>query len=494
MAGNRTSRREFLKRAGAAGAGLAFQRLAQPLFAEAPARDRPNILLMIADDWQWPHAGVYGDKAVKTPNFDRLAREGALFSHSFCAAPTCTASRAALLTGQAPHRLGEGANLYSTLRASFQVYPDLLEAAGYAVGMSGKGWGPGPIEGSGRTRNPAGPDFTNFKEFLKSVPSDKPFCFWFGSHFPHRNYEPGSGQKNGLRPGDVKVPPFLPDTPEVRADILDYLWEVQQFDRQCGAVLQNLALSGRSGNTLVVMTSDNGMPFPRAKANLYEAGTHMPLAMRWPARIKAGRTLDTLVSHTDLAPSFLDAAGLKPPPEMTGRSLLGLLAGGQPPDRDFIVTERERHVNCRAGSLSYPARAVRTKDFLYIRNFRPDLWPAGDPKMWVAVGDFGDIDTSPSKTLLLNRREDPDIRPFFDLATAKRPTEELFDIRRDPWCLKNVAQDSDFAGARKDLAEELKQWMETTSDPRAEQPTDDRWDRSAYHGVLGEWVIPKPSQ
>src|SRR4051812_42726093 len=150
------------------------------LAAPVAAADRPNILLCVADDWSWPHAGCYGDKVVRTPNFDRFAAEGTLFANAFCVAPSCTPSRAAILTGQPPHRLAEGANLWGILPARFQTLPDRLEQAGYVVGFTGKGWGPGSLEGSGRTRNPAGPKFQSFDAFLKTVAADKQFYFWFG--------------------------------------------------------------------------------------------------------------------------------------------------------------------------------------------------------------------------------------------------------------------------------------------------------------------------
>lgn len=487
------TRRDFFKAAGAASVGLAFNTFG--VISSAKASDeRPNILFMIADDWSFPHASILGDRVVKTPTFDRVAREGVLFTNSFCAAPTCTPSRGAILTGQAIHCLDEGANLYGVLPARFKTFPDILEENGYFIGLSGKGWGPGKLEGTGRTRNPAGPQFKNFKEFLEQAPKNKPFCFWFGSHFPHRDYELGCGVNSGMRLEDVEVPPFLPDTPEVRSDILDYYWNVEQFDKQCAAVLENLELSGRAENTIVVITSDNGMPFPRAKANLYEAGAHMPLAIRWPARVKGGRKVDEVVSHTDFAPTFLEAAGMKPLPDMTGRSLIDLLTEDKPARRDAVFVEKERHTNCREGNLGYPCRAIRTKDFLYIRNFHPERWPAGDPKMWVAVGDFGDIDTSPSKKLILSRRDDPKIKPYFELATAKRPAEELYDLKRDPWTVHNVADDPEYAGIKEKLARRLQTWMTKTRDPRATNPNDDRWDSYPYFGRQGEWVYPKPKQ
>ena len=368
--------------------------------AEQTAEPRPNILVAIADDWSFPHAGAYGDRTVSTPAFDRIAREGAIFMNAFTAAPSCTPSRAALLTGQAIHRLAEGGNLHGFLPERFAVYPDLLEQAGYHVGFMGKGWGPGQFQPGGRSRNPAGPQFKQFEEFLAKRRPGQPFAFWFGSTDPHRPYEAGSGAKSGFRPDTVAVPAFFPDTPDVRSDLLDYLFEVQRFDSQVARLVETLEKAGELDNTIVVVTSDNGMPFPRAKANLYDAGTHMPLAMRWPRKIKSGTTVQSFVGHADLAPTFLEAAGLPSPGGMTGQSVLALAGGsgvqpGASRDRAFI--ERERHANVRRGDLSYPARAIRTPDHLYIRNYRPDRWPAGDPELFIAVGPFGDIDDGPDE-------------------------------------------------------------------------------------------------
>ncbi|MCC7174784.1 MAG: sulfatase [Bryobacterales bacterium] len=451
------------------------------LSTSGKAAERPNILFAIADDWGWPHSPLYGDKVVRTPAFERVAREGVLFTQAYCATPSCTPSRGAILTGQTPHRLEEGGNLWSFLPSKFPVYTDLLEQAGYFVGFERKGWGPGTLEGSGRTRNPAGPQFKDFETFLRERPAGRPFCFWFGSTDPHRPYEPGSGAASGMNPRDVQVPPFLPDTPEVRGDILDYYFEVQRFDRETGTILKLLESRGELDNTLVVMTGDNGMPFPRAKANLYGYGTHQPLAIRWPARVKGGRTVNEFVSFTDYAPTFLEAAGLKPLSVMTGMSLLPLLTGRTSRHRDMVFLERERHANVRRGNLSYPCRAVRTREFLYIRNLRPDRWPAGDPEKYVAVGPFGDVDGGPAKDVILNRRDEPEMARFFRLSFEKRPAEELYDLVKDPGELNNVADQPSYAAAKRRLRSTLDRWMKETSDPRAASE-DDPWDRYPYAG------------
>jgi N-sulfoglucosamine sulfohydrolase len=324
-----------------------FQSHNPAAIADEDRPHRPNILLAIADDWAWPHAGIAGDKVVRTPAFDRLARDGVLFTQAFVSAPSCSPSRAALLTGQHFWRLEEGAILWSTLPAKFPVYPDLLEKAGYHVGHTGKGWGPGPIGPGGRQRNPAGPLYKSFQQFLEARPKGKPFCFWFGSFRPHRQYQWQSGVRGGLKPEQVSVPPCLPDAPDVRTDLCDYYWNVGQFDREVGDLIELLRRTGEQDDTLIVVTSDNGMPFPRCKSNLYDLGTRVPLAIRWPAKLAGNRRVDDLVSLIDLAPTFLQAAGVRPPSDMTGKSVLGLLLSGKSgrvePHRDRVFTGKERH-------------------------------------------------------------------------------------------------------------------------------------------------------
>ena len=419
--------------------------------ASPPAPQRPNILLVIADDWGWGHAGVLGDPAVKTPNFDRVAREGVLFQHAYCAAPTCTASRASLLTGQPFYRLKEAAHLHGPLDKNFPVYPDLLEDAGYAVGLSGKGLGPGDFRAGGRSRNPAGPMVKDFTSFLAGLPAEKPFCFWFGSHNPHRPFDQRR-LAGTIDPATVSLPPFLPDVPEVRGDLADYFAEVQAFDQELGGLLAALEKAGRLDNTLIVVTSDNGMPFPRAKCNLYASGTRMPLAVRWGARVKPGRVVEDMVSLCDLAPTFLAVAGVSAPAGMTGRSLLGILEsdkdGVLEAARDHVVVGRERHGG------NYPCRALHTRDFLYIRNYKPELSPAA-------------ADAGPAKEYLEEHEADPAVAKCWAAYAGTRPAEELYDNRKDPGQLMNVAADPHYAAVREKLARQLDAELEQTGDPRA---------------------------
>jgi N-sulfoglucosamine sulfohydrolase len=452
------------------------------LLAKA-ADTRPSILYCLADDWSWPHAGVYGDPVVRTPTFDRLAREGVLFNYCFSAAPSCTPSRAAMLTGQYPHRLEEGSCLWGFLPGKFPVYPDLLERSGYTVGCTRKGWGPGDFKAGGFARNPAGPEFSSFAEFLKSVPEGKPFCFWFGSTDPHRPYQAGSGASIGLKADRVVVPPFWPDNPVVRSDVLDYDWKVERFDREVGELLDQLQKAGRAGNTIVIMTGDNGWPFPRCKANVYDGGTRQPLAVRWPAKLKPGHVSDDFINLMDLAPTCLETAGLRPLTEMTGKSFFGLLTGAEQfGSRDVVFLERERHANVRVGSTGYPTRAIRTRDFLYIRNFRPERWPVGDPQAYNDPDQpFGDCDDGPAKRYILDHRDEPGMQTYFQLCFGKRPAEELYDLKKDPHQIRNVAGEPEYSGIQAKLRSDLAKWMKDTADPRAVKD-DDHWDSYPYYG------------
>jgi arylsulfatase A-like enzyme len=471
------TRRELLRKT----AALAVS----PAIAQKGDR-RPNILFALADDWGWPFAAVAGEPMVKTPVFDRVVSRGALFSNAFVSAPSCSPSRAAILTGQWHWRLEEGANLGGTLPAKFPVYPDLLESAGYHTGFTRKGWSPGDEAPSGRKRNPAGPRYADFATFLAARPKGAPFCFWFGSNDPHRPYDRDSGAASGMRWQDVRLPPYLPDHETVRRDMCDYFLEIQRFDRETGELLTMIEKAGELDNTIVVMTGDNGWPFPRGKATIYDAGTHVPLAISWPARISPGRNLQEFVSLSDLAPTFLEAAGIGPPDQMTGRSLLPLLTGrhaGFAAKRDHVLTGMERHVPCR-GEIrgGYPMRAFRSRDFLYIRNFKPDRWPAGDPNGLEKPGEqpfafdelakntfkaLADIDSGPTKAYMAIHRDEPQVKPLYELAAGKRPEHELYDLRKDPVQMHNVAGQGSYADIVKRLNAQLMSELRDSGDPRA---------------------------
>jgi uncharacterized sulfatase len=442
---------------------------------------RPNILFAIADDWSWPHASAYGTPEVHTPAFDRVASEGCLFNNAFTAAPQCSPNRAAMLTGRNIWQIEEAGTHGSVFPNKYESFVDHLESGGYHVGVTGKGWRPGSWERGGWTRNPAGPEYNeriddnvpakgfrnldyaaNFDDFLADREEEEPFFFWYGCNEPHRFYEAGTGLKAGKNPDKVDVPSFLPNTQVVREDFLDYFVEVEWFDTHLGRMLAKLEALGELDNTIVVVSSDNGMPFPRAKANVYEYGTHVPLAVRWPGHIEAGRNLDTLVSFIDLAPTFLDVAGLPTPEAMTGQSFLPTLTDDKPSsyrERDFVLTGRERHTHARFDNLGYPCRTIRTDEYLYIRNVAPDRYPSGDPD------GYYDIDACPTKTHMIERRDsDPDL---FAATFEKRPAEELFDIRTDADCMRNLIGDAAYSDVHGQLSARLTELLTEQGDPRA---------------------------
>jgi len=443
---------------------------------------RPNILFLIADDWSYPHAGAYGDPTVRTPTFDRLASEGGLFENAYCAAPSCSPSRASILLGRYPHQIESAGNLWSVIPDSFPNWVTRLAEAGYHTGKSRKGWGPGDYKAGVYEHNPAGKDYLDFDTFLKDKKEGQPFSYWFGSSDPHRVYETNAGVKTGMDAASVRVPGFLPDTPCVRNDMMDYYYEVERFDRECGNIIARLEREELLDNTLIVMTSDNGMPFPRAKANLYDYGTRMPLAMYWKGHIEGGRRVPDFMNFIDFGPTFLTAAGVEIPDAFSGHSLLELFGIGKPPksDRSKVFLERERHAQVRKGDLSYPARAVRTKDFLYIKNFEPDRWPAGDPNAHRSVGQFGDVDNSISKFQIMAMEGRPKGRDYFELAFAKRPGEELYVLAEDPYNLNNQIDNPKYNKELSILRDALKQWMIETDDRRATEPKTEYWDKVRY--------------
>jgi N-sulfoglucosamine sulfohydrolase len=448
--------------------------LSQAVPAMAATRQkRPNILLIIADDWGWPSSRAEDPFGIRMPTWDRIRREGVNFENAFVAQPSCTPSRAAILTGRAPYQLEEGAYLSGTLPAKFDVYPDLLEARGYQVGFTGKGWAPGHVTAGGRTRNPAGPEFPDFGAFLETRRKGMPFCFWFGSQNPHRPFEEGEGHRSGITIPAGRIPPYLPDVPVVRSDVADYVARVQRFDAEAAALLAALEANGEIENTLVVMTGDNGWAFPRSKATLYDSGVHVPLAMMWPGRLPRGVNSKTFVSLIDLCPTFLEAAGVEMPPALTGKSLLPHLTA-RAAHRDYVVASLERHNDGREVSgLGYPARSLRNNKWLYVRNLEPERWPAGKPRIYdpksltkYSLAGYADIDYSPTKEFIILERGKPEVWPYFEMAMGKRPSRQLYDVAADPFNMRNLAIDPDHQSVVEELDSLLLAELRQTRDPR----------------------------
>ncbi|TRX60348.1 sulfatase [Carboxylicivirga sp. M1479] len=433
-------------------------------------KKQPNFLILMSDNHSWNHLGCYGDKVVKTPVIDKMAAKGILFNNAFCSAPSCTPARASMLTGQDIWRLEEGANLWGTLPAKFEVYPDILENAGYLVGIEGKGWGPGGVEESGREQNPGGERYDSFEEFYNEREKGQPFCYWFSSRDPHRPFKRNGGKKAKINIDDIQVPSYLPDTKEVRMDIADYYAEIQSFDKEVDSYITLLKEMGQLQNTVVIICSDNGWQMPRGLGNLYDFGTKIPMIISMPERFKGNRKIDDFVSLNDLAPTLLELAGLPIPEYMNAKSLLPILESEQSgvieTERNFIVTARERHAYVRKNGVGYGARSIRTNDYLYIRNYDYEQWPAGDPPL------YGDVDAHmlqypcPTKMELLLNKDVETVKPLFNLAFAKRPMDELYDLAKDPDQLKNVAADANYQDVLRQLSTQLTDHLKANGDPR----------------------------
>ncbi len=492
-----TTRRAFLRRMAIGAPALAAPFVLSSCGpATVSSSKRPNILFCISDDQSYPHASAYGSDLVSTPGFDRVAREGLLFHNAFVSTPSCCPSRGSVLSGQDFYRLRE-ASMNHTVWPSdgddIPLYTDLLSDAGYHVGFTGKGWGPGNWQVSGREFSPTGPmyndikldppgkfvnpsDYTaNFQAFLDAREGDTPFCFWAGFVEPHRELDDGIGVRHGKNLDDIDVPGFWPDAEAIRGDMADYAFEIEYYDSHLEQMLKILDDMGELDNTLVVVTSDNGMAFPRAKATVYDYGARMPMAVRWGNEIEAGREVRDFVSFRDFAPTFLEAAGLPIPNAMTGESLTPIFSaedrGQIELDRDHAVFGIERHFpGSRPEGAGYPMRAIRTADYLYIRNLTPaaspvgdhpgPVWPADDP-----TGGFGDTDGGPTKTYLWDHREDQS--RFADMAFGQRPAEELYAVNDDPYNVENLAANPQFLDVKADLAARLDTYLIQTADPRS---------------------------
>ncbi len=490
---------------------------------------KPNILFAFADDWG-RHASIYAEvdgpgtvnDALKTKNFDSIAKSGVLFNNAFVNAPSCTPCRSSILSGQYFWRTGRGAILQGAVwDSSIPTWPLLLEKSGYHIGYTWKVWSPGsprdaPFGGTQNAFSSAGTSFNGFSQtasklISKGMSVDKakeellnqvrenfvlmlskkkvnaPFAYWFGPTNVHRKWIKGSGNNLwGISPDSLrgKLPPFLPDVHEVREDFADYLGEVMAFDSGLGVLIEVLKEKGLYDNTIIAISGDHGPAcFPYGKCNLYDLGTRVSLAIKGPG-VKGSRVVDDLVSLPDLAATFLESANLKVPEVMTSQSLWPVLKssknGAHEMTRDFVLTGRERHVaKARAGQLPYPQRAIRTKEYLYIINFKPDRYPLGDHynldtdieanvnqltnNTFITIPDE---DAGPTKAWIVKNRKDPKYKKYFSRAYGKRPLEELYDLKKDPYQMNNVARESGYESVRIELNKKLFSLLTETNDPR----------------------------
>ncbi|MBI1367402.1 MAG: sulfatase-like hydrolase/transferase [Planctomycetes bacterium] len=458
--------------------------------ASVGAADRPNILFAIADDASYPYMGAYGCSWVKSPGFDRVAKEGLLFTHAYTPNAKCAPSRACIITGRNSWQLEAAANHWCYFPEKFKSYVEALGEHGYFVGKTGKGWAPGVAEIDGKPRQLVGTPFekqrakppttginsddyaANFNDFLDAAPKDQPWCFWYGSTEPHRGYEYGSGiAKGGMKTSDIDhVPAFWPDNETVRTDMLDYAFELEHFDKHLVRMLDELDKRGLLANTIVVVTADNGMPFPRVKGQEYEMSNHLPLAIMWPKGIaKPGRVIDDYVSFIDFAPTFIEAAGLSwaqtGMADSPGRSLFDIFrsesAGIVNPSRDHVLIGKERHDVGRPHDVGYPIRGIVKGGVLYIQNFETDRWPAGNPET-----GYLNCDGSPTKTVILEGRTNPQTHKYWEWSFGKRQNEEMFKVDTDRECQLNVSSDPGAKAVKEALSSQMMTELKAQGDPR----------------------------
>ncbi len=452
--------------------------------------DRPNILFCLADDAAYKYLSVYGCKWVNTPAFDQVARKGLLFNNAYTCNAKSSPSRSCIITGRNSWQLKEAGNHVPFFPTEFKSFIEVLSENGYSVGYTGKGWAPGePGKINGITRELTGKNYSdirlvpptnsistcdyvaNFSKFLFEK-GDKPWFFWYGGMEPHRNYEYGTGVRVGHKKlSDIDaVPDFWPDNDSVRNDMLDYAFEVEYFDNQLQKMLDLLDKTGELENTIVVVTSDNGMPFPRMKGQSYEMSNHLPLAIMWLGGIKkSGRVIDDMVSFSDFAPTFLKLAkistqksGMQP---TAGKSLTDIMYSTKDNlvnnKRNFALVGRERNDVGRPNDEGYPVRGIVKDGFLLLKNFETDRWPSGNPET-----GYLDTDGSPTKSVILNQKRQGKYDYYWNMSFQKRSVLELYNIKSDPSCIHNLAGLGEFAKITSDMEKMMIAELLKQQDPR----------------------------
>lgn len=462
--------------------------------AIAQPANRPNIILIIADDLAWDDTGAYGHRKIRTPNIDRLAREGIKFNRAFVTISSCSPSRASMITGRYPHS-ADAEQLHWPLPAEQVTFVEKLRAAGYWTAASGKwhlgaaiknrfdvvddpgeaGFQTDPKTGKMLAKDDSGA--AGWLPVLEQRPKDKPFFCWFAALDPHRDYVENS-IPDPYKNEDVTVPPYLPDTPEVRRELALYYDEITRLDLNIGNVMAELERQGVADNTLIMFLSDNGRPFPRAKTTLYDSGIKTPLLARWPKGIRRGMVADGLVSSVDIAPTFLQLAGVPIPPTVQGKSFASVLTNPKARVRDAIYAEKNWH------DYEDRTRALRTERYKYIRNDYPDLplTPPADAGRGIAMNEI--------RRLRKEGKLTPEQSRIFEMP---RPAEELYDVIADPNEFNNLAANPKYAKTLAALREKLTAWGRETDDKLPPCRTPDEFNRETGQPMPNR-VLPRPSK
>ncbi len=511
--------------------------------AETATRKRPNILFAISDDQSFPHTGFAGCNWVETPAFDLVASKGVFFKNCYAGSPGCAPSRSALVTGRYHWQNEQAGQHAAGWLKQYVPFVDLIQANGYHTGYTGKGVGPFKYgEDPLRSENAAGKAyneikyqagsesderfasdirdvnyFENFKSFLEERTEDQPFFFWYGASEPHRSYEKDSWKRRGKTLDQVQVPAFLPDNEVIRGDLLDYAVEIEWFDLHLMRMIKHLESAGELENTIIIVTADNGMPFPRAKANGYDYGVHVPMAVCYPNGFPGSRVVDDPVSFVDLAPTILELTetsreGMLP---ISGKSIVNLLQSDKEgvidQSKGYVLAGRERHSSSRYQNLGYPQRIMRRGPYLYIWNMKPDRWPAGAPQRLIPDRNdgatfplygidstgihhsewaFTDIDAAPTKSWIVEHWDQDPYVQYFEWAVARRPEYELFNVETDPECLQNLAYDREYRGIVEQLEAIMIHELTLSKDPRVAGPDEGLFDTYPRYSPMREFPQP----
>ncbi|MGF1585979.1 MAG: sulfatase [Bacteroidales bacterium] len=444
---------------------------------------KPNIILFIADDMNWDDAGAYGNPHIRTPNLDRMAANGIKFTNAFLTISSCSPSRASIITGMYPHQT-DAEQLHWTIPADKITFVEKLRDAGYWTAQAGK-WHMGnaimdrfDFLASEKAFMDASkdreiPDLLSddnsgahlWISTLQHRPDDRPFFLWFAAIDPHRPYE-----ENIISPphdpDDVIIPPYMPDTPDVRKDFALYYDEVTRMDDYIGQVMDELEKQGVLDNTVVLFISDNGRPFPRDKTTMYDGGIKTPFILQWPEVVKPGTVSSSLVSAVDIAPTFLRLAGIEPGDNFIGEDFSPILTVPEKEIRDNIFAQAHWHDHERM------YRAVRDKKYKYIRNFYPDL-PNTPPADALKSYTFAEM-LRLKEASKLNQAQ-------MNVFISPTPEEELYDTENDPFELDNLATDPEYGGILEKMQKVMKAFMDETNDQIPETRTPDE-----FHRITGD--------
>ncbi len=450
---------------------LLFSAATLLLCVTAFADHRPNFVIFIADDMAWEDCGVYGNDKIRTPNIDQIAKQGLRFDRAYLTCSSCSPSRCSIMTGRYPHSTGAG-ELHLPLPGDQTMFTKPLKDSGYWTAAVGK-WHLGEAVADqvdyrkGATPHQMGDQWV---QAVRSRPKDKPFFLWAAHSDPHRGYKAGAVDPPHSR-DDVVVPPFFPDTPEVRDDLALYYDEISRFDQHIGMVLAELDRQGVAENTLVLVISDNGRPFPHCKTRVHVPGVRTPFVVRWPQKIRAGGVTNQVVSTVDIAPTLLELAGLQPLTSFQGISLAKVLVDPQETTRKHAFAEHNWH--------DYQAfeRAVHGQKYCYVRNWLPDT-PGTPP---------ADAVRSPTYAVMQElHRQGKLAAQHQGCFETPRPTEFLYDVESDPHCIENLAADPNHAAALKKMQQALAKWQKETGDtfPGKDQLTPDGFDRTTGERII----------